>query len=120
MGKIEKFKFETLEVYQRTKRLAKRIYLLTEDWPRKYLYDLTSQFRRAILSALLNIAEGNGRGKKEFAHYLDIAIGSYKECVALTDFAAELGLIDTGEREEIYTELSEIVKMLQGLKKSLR
>lgn len=117
---MEKFKFETLEVYQRTKRLAKRIYLLTENWPRKYLYDLTSQFRRAILSALLNIAEGSGRGKGEFSHYLDIAIGSCKESVALIDLASELGLIDKNEMEDLYIELSEIVKMLQGLKKSLR
>jgi len=113
--KRERFKFEKLEVYQRALRLVERVYLLTKRWPKEYLYDLISQFRRAALSILLNIAEGSGRSKREFGRYLDIAVGSGKECVALIDLAAHLGLLTDKERENLYNELTEVILMLGGL-----
>lgn len=118
--KKENFKFENLRVYQKARELAKRVYILTSKWPREYLYDLTAQFRRAILSVLLNIAEGSGRSKKDFARYLSIAIGSCKECAALVDLAADLHLLTEVERTSLRAELIEIVMMLEGLKKALR
>jgi len=118
--KREKFKFQKLEVYQRALNLVERVYLLTKRWPKEYLYDLVSQFRRAALSILLNIAEGSGRSKREFGRYLDIAIGSGKECIALIDLASRLGLLAEEEREKLYNELTEVILMLGGLKRSLR
>lgn len=58
------FKFEGLEVYQRSRKLARKVYQLTSDWPKEFLYDISSQFRRAAISILLNIAEGSGRSER--------------------------------------------------------
>jgi len=116
----EKFKFETLEVYQRAQSLVKHIYLTSRDWPKEYLFDLTAQLRRAALSVMLNIAEGSGRSKKEFGHYLDIARGSCNESVALIDLASQLGLFSRNQTDSFLSELSEIARMLSGLKRSLR
>jgi len=115
----EDFKFENLQVYRRVQKLVKQVYLLTREWPREYLFDLTSQFRRAVLSVLLNIAEGSGRSKADFARFLNIAIGSCKECAALVETANDLDLIPVGEKESLRREFIEIVMMLEGLKKSL-
>lgn len=114
------FKFGGLEVYQRTRKLVGRIYRLTGDWPREFLYDISSQFRRAAISILLNIAEGSGRSKSDFSRYLVIAKGSCKECAAIVDLAQDLELLGEEEVNFLRNELIEIAMMLEGLKKSLK
>ncbi len=114
------FKFETLDVYKRARSLVRKVYGLTGAWSKEYLYDICPQFRRAALSVLLNIAEGSGRKKDDFSRYLTIAEGSCKECVAVVDVAFDLGLISEADSSSLKKELTEIVMMLEGLKKSLR
>jgi four helix bundle protein len=43
------------------------VYRVTETWPKSERYELTSQTRRAALSAPTNIAEGAAKhGSREF------------------------------------------------------
>jgi len=37
---MEKFKFEDLEVYQRSQNLVKEVPILTRNWPKEYQKDL--------------------------------------------------------------------------------
>lgn len=114
------FKFEGLEVYQRARSLARKIYQVPGGWPKEFLYDISSQFRRAAISTLLNIAEGSGRGKSDFSRYLMISKGSCKECAAITDLAQDLKLLREDDAVSLRNELIEIAMMLEGLKKSLK
>ncbi len=50
--------FQDLIVWQKAHRFVLSIYDLTNNFPQKELYGLTSQFRRAALSIPANIAEG--------------------------------------------------------------
>ena len=52
--------YRDLVVWQKADDLAFKIYKLTDSFPKKYLYDLTNQLRRAALSVPTNIAEGCG------------------------------------------------------------
>jgi len=114
------FNFKSLQVYQRSRKLSRKVYQLTETWPKEFVYDISSQFRRAAISILLNIAEGSGRSKSDFSRYIVIAKGSCKECAAIVDLAQDLELLLEGEAVLLRNELLEIAMMLEGLKKSLK
>ncbi|MBU1297762.1 MAG: four helix bundle protein [Bacteroidetes bacterium] len=83
---------------------------MTRTFPKEELYGLTSQFRRAADSIVLNIAEGSGcTSKKEFSQFLGYSIRSGFECIGCLDIALENKFIN-----------EEIIAMLDGLQKSLR
>lgn len=116
----EKFRFEKLTVYQRSLELSNKIYNLTKNWPKEYLYDLTSQIRRASLSIPLNIAEGSGRGKTEFRRFLEIARSSCFEVVPLVGIACKQNLLVEKAKDEIIDEIFQLAKMTSKLKSSLK
>lgn len=76
--------YERFEAWKVSHELAVEIYKVTDCWPTCERYQLTSQLRRAALSAPTNIAEGSSkRGRLEFRRYLDIARGSLGEVLPL-------------------------------------
>ena len=56
MNKVQKF--QDLEVWQRAHQLVLDIYQITQQFPTKERYGLTSQLQRAAISVPANIAEG--------------------------------------------------------------
>ena len=114
------FDFENLTVYQKSVVLSKDIYKATQKWPREFLFGLTDQLRRAVLSISLNIAEGSSRTNKDFQHFLSISRGSCFECIPLIQISLELNLLTKIEYSELYNRFREIAQMLSGLRSSLR
>jgi four helix bundle protein len=91
----------------------------TKKFPKEEMFVLSSQFRRASDSIILNIAEGSGNSsKKEFAHFLDYSIRSGYECIGCLDIALELEYISTNVHQELFRQVDEIIAMLVGLQKS--
>ena len=54
-------RFQDLVAFQRAVELVEKIYEVTESFPKTEVYGLTSQLRRASLSVMSDIAEGEGR-----------------------------------------------------------
>ena len=72
--------FKNYEIWIDSIELTDVIYDICESFPKNELYQLGSQMERAVVSIPSNIAEGaRRRSEAEFAHFLDIALGSTYE-----------------------------------------
>lgn len=117
---FEKFNFENLIVYQKALDYVDLVYLLTDKFPKDEIFGLTSQFKRAANSIALNIGEGSGGTKNEFANFIRISYRSMEECVVCTTLAHRRKFINEKQLMESRTKLLEIAKMLSGLRKSIK
>ena len=115
------FKFEQLAVWQRALDLSERIHRVVQKFPREELYVLSSQIKRAADSIALNVAEGStGQSNAEFRLFVNYAIRSAVEVVACLRIAERRGLMERASVEELGDETERVVRMLYGLRKSLR
>jgi four helix bundle protein len=113
--------YRELKVWERADELAFKVFDLTDTFPKAYLYDLTSQLRRAALSIPTNIAEGCASFHSgEFLQFLNVSRRSLSETHYLVYFAARRKLIKQNELLELEIMAEEISKMLNALAKSIR
>ena len=114
------FKFEKLKVWQKALRLTTDIHKLTKNFPKDELYILTNQIQRAADSIVLNIAEGStGQTDAEFKRFLSYAIRSAIEVAACLYIGKNRDIINESNFNNFYNETEEIVKMIQGLRKTI-
>jgi len=113
--------FRQLKVWEKSHQLALAVYKATKDFPKEELYGLTSQIRRSSMSIPTNIAEGCGRNTdKEFARFLQIAMGSASETEYQLILARDLAFLPTDSYEKLHNEVEEVKRMLASLLKTLR
>lgn len=105
--------YRELLVWQKAKSLAVHVYNATESFPRSEIYGLTSQARRAAVSVVSNIAEGQGRlTSNEFLHFLGIARGSLHELEAQLTIALDLDYLELTVHDRVAQELYQVVGLL--------
>ena len=113
------FSFEKLNVWQKSRRLAIHIYKLTKGFPDDEKFGLISQMRRAVISISSNIAEGSGRyNSKDKARFSEISFGSALELLNQVIISTDLGYLEEKDYLKIRKELTEIMAMLDSLRKS--
>ena len=102
--------FKNYEIWVDSIELTDIIYDLCERFPKNELYQLESQMERAAVSIPSNIAEGAGRrSEAEFAHFLDIALGSAYELETQLIIAKRRKYIS----EESFNTTDKIIMSLQ-------
>ena len=106
--------YKDLIVWQRSMELVVNIYQITEKFPKQEVYGLTNQMRRCLVSIPSNIAEGRGIGtRKDYIHFLRIALGSSNELQTQLEIARRLDYIcDAKKAEDL---LIEVIKMLNAM-----
>lgn len=105
--------FHKLLIWQRSHQLALKVYSIGKLFPKDELYGLTSQIRRAVSSIPTNIAEGCGRASnKDFAHFLQIAIGSAAEVEYELLLAHDLNYINENDYQTLTEETVAVRKMI--------
>lgn len=113
--------FHNLLIWERSHQLTLDIYKVSQSFPKDELFGLTSQIRRAVSSVATNIAEGSGRNSsKDFAHFLQIAIGSASEVEYELLLAHDLKYINSEEYERLTKEVVAIRKMIIKYQSELR
>jgi four helix bundle protein len=112
--------FENLEAWQQAIKLAKSIYLLTNKYPQKEVFGITSQMRRAAVSISSNIAEGSAKqSTKEFIYFLQISLGSLNELESLIILSFELKYISKNVMDKYKVDIMKTGELIGGFKRYL-
>ena len=113
--------YRDLVAWQQAMDLVELVYQATGTWPSDEKYGLTSQVRRAVVSVVSNIAEGQGRNSKgEFLQFLGHAKGSLLEVETQILVGERLKYL-TGEKvAEVMKQIERVSRLLNGLMQSLK
>ena len=96
------FKFEKLIIWQKAMDFGEDINQLTAKFPKKEIYNLTSQILRAVDSIALNIAEGSiEQSNAEFNRFLGYSIRSLAEVVTCLYKANKREYINAEDRKSV-------------------
>ncbi|MFO8014138.1 MAG: four helix bundle protein [Phycisphaerae bacterium] len=113
--------YTDLLVWQGARALVRRVYELSERFPKAERFGLTQQLRRAAVSVPSNIAEGYGRGSlRDYIRFLQMARGSLYEMQTQLVLAEDLAFVAGEEVQALRDEASNGARLLHGLLRSLR
>ena len=112
--------YKDLRVWNAALKLVGTVYKVTAPFPPDERFGLTSQLRRASVSVVANIAEGNGRlHRAEYVHHLSIGRGSLLEVEALVYTAIHLEFLLTKDAAASFKLIEEVGHMLTTLMRNL-
>ena len=112
--------YKELNVWRQGIELVKRTYKVSQVLPKEERYGLISQMTRAAVSIPANIAEGSSReSDKDYARFLQIALGSAFELQTYFVIICEMSWIDSEKIEELQKILEQEIKMIHTFIKKL-
>ena len=86
-------------MYHEAHSLVLAIYHETRSFPRDEWFGIRSQIRRAAVSTVSNIVEGNARrSTREYVNFLNVARASAAEVLSLVHLTSELGYLPASAR----------------------
>lgn len=108
--------YKDLIVWKKAHAFVLTAYKASKSFPKEEQYNLTNQLRRAATSIPTNLAEGCGRfTQRDFASYLQNALGSTLEVEYLVFLSFELGYLDLKTFEKLDSDINEVKAMLISL-----
>jgi four helix bundle protein len=111
--------YRDLIAWQKAVDLAEYIHNASEKFPRREIFALTAQIRRATYSISSNIAEGQGRATtRDFLNFLSIARGSLFEVQSQVYVAQRLRYVDAATCKKLVDATDELGRIINGLIKS--
>jgi four helix bundle protein len=114
-------RFEDLKCWMAARKLVKEVYVLSETGKLAKDFDAKSQFKRAALSAMNNIAEGFGKfSSKEFIRYLDIAQSSALEVKSMLYVLMDMNYLPENKINEVHTLVDDTHNLTLALIRYLR
>ena len=115
------FKFERLEIWKKAMFLAEKINAISDNFPKKEIYNLSSQIRRAGDSVALNISEGSIlQSNAEQRKFLGYSIRSLAEVVTCLYKAKYRNYITDKEFNDNYSYCFNLMNMIIAFRKSIK
>jgi len=113
--------YKDLIAWQKAMDLVQSVYDATEEFPKREVYSLTDQIRRAAVSIPSNIAEGQAHfSNKEFLHFLRHSRGSLAELETQILIAQRRAYLSEARASELRKRADELSRILSGLINSLK
>ena len=113
--------FREYKVWQDAVAYATLVYEVTSKLPWFEKKGLCDQLQRAVVSISSNIAEGAGRpSDADFAHFLDLALGSAYEVETQLIISRNVGYITPEQETALIAENQRIQKQLIALIRNIR
>jgi four helix bundle protein len=110
--------FTNLKAWQESHKLVLMIYKITDDFPKKEIFCLVSQMRRAAISISSNIAEGFSRNTTgEKCQFYGMASGSLTELQNQILVSRDVKYINSDEFSKIANQTVSVAKLISGLKR---
>ena len=110
-----------LRVFAAADSLVLDVYRATNGFPAEERYGLQTQLRRAAISTASNIVEGSARRTtREYAHFINVSVGSAAETDYLLDVARRLGYLSSSEQSSLAARYQEVLRGLQSLINALQ
>lgn len=104
-------------VWEKSIELIKEVYQVTDKLPNEEKFGLVSQLRRAAVSVVSNISEGEARKtSKEKRRFYEMSCASLVEIDAQIEISLELGFISNSDIEKLSGLLNECFAMLTKLR----
>src|SRR5580700_8875630 len=113
--------YKDLIAWRKAMDLVAALYDATEAFPKREIYSLTDQMRRAAVSIPSNIAEGQAHfSRREFRHFLRHSRGSLAELETQVLIAQRRNYLSESQASEILNRADEVGRILSGLLNSLQ
>ncbi|MGA9979273.1 MAG: four helix bundle protein [Candidatus Sulfotelmatobacter sp.] len=113
--------YRDLIAWQKAMDLVNAVYDATEAFPKREVYSLTDQIRRAAVSIPGNIAEGQAHySNREFVHYLRHSRGSLAELETQILVAKRRNYVSDADAAGLLKQADEVSRILSGLINSLK
>ena len=112
--------FKDLVAWQKAMDLVTEVYKATENFPKREVYSLTDQIRRAAVSIPSNVAEGQAHhSHREFRRFLRHSAGSLAELETQLLLAERLSYVDPQTIKNLLQRIHEVGRIINGLIGSL-
>ena len=113
--------YHKLRAFELADQLAIAVYQCTTKFPKEEMFGLTSQLRRAAVSASSNIVEGSAKSSQaDYIRFLEISYGSVCEVEYQLSLATRLGYLNETDSNQVTSIANETGRVLNGLLRSLK
>ena len=118
MGKLTRF--EDLECWKAARILSKEVFLSSRNGDLGKDWDTRSQFRRAAVSTINNIAEGFGRfSNKEKIRFFEICVASANEVKSMLYLFEDIDYYEKNKLMELHAMVDKVHNLTLGFIKYL-